>query len=271
MPHHCPSCGSSFETHRGLGVHHNKIHGESLPNRQCDNCDTRYYAPYQKKYCSDDCRQEAVTFENSANPNYNGEKTTTTCEICGSAFDYYPSNKEGVYCPDCVETEKWQSPPNIEGDRNPRWIGGRQDFECVMCGTTVERYPSDVPGEVILCSTTCRREWLSESFTGEGHPNWKGGGNEPYGEGWNEIRNRALGRDGYACAICSADESDIGRNPDVHHIIPVRAYIQSTRHNKKDAHRLANVITLCPSCHRKAEYGNISKPRLQFLTGEESS
>lgn len=136
-----------------------------------------------------------------------------------------------------------------------------------MCNEPIERYPSEITGDVTVCSEECRRSWLSESFTGDGHPNWKGGGNEPYGKGWNGVRQRALERDCYSCVICSKTEEEIGRNPDVHHIIPVRAFIDSDRYRKEDAHYLENVATLCIDCHRKTDFGKISKSRLRFLIG----
>ncbi|WP_123536860.1 HNH endonuclease [Halosimplex salinum] len=125
--------------------------------------------------------------------------------------------------------------------------------------------------DVAVCSEVCRREWLSESFTGDGHPNWKGSGNESYGPGWSDVRRRALERDDYQCIRCGATTDDIGRNPDVHHIVPVRRFIESDDHTKTDAHFLENVISLCISCHRKADHGKISKQRLRSRIDSEST
>ncbi|WP_458188795.1 hypothetical protein [Haladaptatus sp. NG-WS-4] len=61
----------------------------------------------------------------------------------------------------------------------------------------------------------------------------------------------------------------LGRNPDVHHIVPVRWFIKSDDHTLTDAHFLDNVISLCSSCHRKAEYGTISRDELLTLIGAE--
>ncbi|MFW6265850.1 MAG: HNH endonuclease [Halanaeroarchaeum sp.] len=54
-------------------------------------------------------------------------------------------------------------------------------------------------------------------------------------------------------------------------MIPVRKFIESDRHAKEEAHFIENVVTLCPSCHRKAEFGTISKPRLRYLIGKRGS
>lgn len=250
-----------FETQRGLRVHHSRQHDEHLPNRTCRNCNHEFYCRYEKRYCSDNCREESVSFSGSANPNYQGGKETTNCELCGRQFTYYPSEKEGLYCSMCVESETWQTTPTVRGDQHPRWKGGKVERPCTVCDEPVERYPSNI-SDVVVCSESCRRTWLSDEFTGEGHPNWKGGGNGPYGKGWNAVRKQALERDGYSCVVCSKSKSDIGRNPDVHHIIPVRFFIQSPDYSREDAHILENVISLCINCHRKADFDHISKVAL---------
>lgn len=250
-----------------MAVHHSQTHDERLPNRECENCGREFYCSHRKKYCSSDCRRESVSFEGVSNPNYQGKKEVTQCELCGDEFEYYPSEKEGLYCPNCVENEDWRTTPDVTGERNPRWKGGTEELECEVCGETVERYPSEIVGEVTVCSRECRRTWLSDSFAGDGHPNWEGGGSEAYGKGWNGVRREALERDGYECVVCSKDEAEIGRNPDVHHLVPVRRFIESDRHDKEDAHYLDNVASLCVDCHRKAEFGQISRTRLRFLIG----
>lgn len=268
--HECPSCGAQFDTRRGLGVHHSQVHGERLPNRKCANCGTGFYSDYAKKYCSESCLDESVSFEGESNPNYRGGKEVTECEICGNEFGYYPSDKEGLYCSDCVENEAWRTPPHLSGPEHPRWKGGKVEVECAVCDVTVERYPSNFTGEVAFCSETCQGEWLSESFTGEGHPNWEGGGAGPYGNGWNRVRKRALERDGHACVVCGKTSAEIGRNPDVHHVVPVRAFVESANHAKADAHHLENVVSLCVDCHRKADFGKIPKRELRSLIGADS-
>ena len=47
----------------------------------------------------------------------------------------------------------------------------------------------------------------------------------------------------------------MGREPDVHHITPVRDF-----EDPQDAHRLDNVVCLCRSCHRLAEIGEVPTP-----------
>ena len=72
--------------------------------------------------------------------------------------------------------------------------------------------------------------------------------NDPndYGPDWNRIRLAVRTRDGFRCQVCGAAES--GREHDVHHKIPFKAFTSTA-----EANRLDNLITLCSSCHRKAE------------------
>jgi len=261
--HHCPTCTRSFETRRGLGVHHSSVHDERLPNRKCDRCGERFYSESARAYCSEECHDVAVSYTGADNPNYRGGKETTACDICGDEFEYYPSEKDGLYCAECVENEPWRPRPSLEGEANPRWAGGKISLSCHSCGDTVERHPSEVAGEVTFCGPDCQAEWLSDAFTGEGHPNWEGGDTGPYGKGWNRVRRQALERDGYECVVCGKSKAEIGRNPDVHHIVPVRAFEQSDEYDRTDAHELGNVVSLCVGCHRKADFGTIQKSTLR--------
>lgn len=265
--HVCPTCGDSFDTRRGLGVHHSTSHDERLPNRDCAECGTAFYSDYEKKYCSDACHDAAVSYEGSDNPNYRGGKESTACEICGSTFGYYPSEKSGKFCAECVESKRWRTTPALEGTANPRWKGGKRRVSCDVCDREFERYPSAVTGNATLCGRDCLETWVSEEFTGAGHPNWRGGGNEAYGVGWNSVRERALERDGYACVICGDDAEALGRNPDVHHVVPVRVFVESPALTLEDAHTLDNVVSLCIACHRRAEFGYISRAELRWRAG----
>ena len=73
-------------------------------------------------------------------------------------------------------------------------------------------------------------------------------GNDPndYGSNWSTQRNKARARDGYRCQICGAPEA--GRQHDVHHRVPFRTFT-----SYQEANQLLNLVTLCRSCHRRAE------------------
>lgn len=74
---------------------------------------------------------------------------------------------------------------------------------------------------------------------------WRNDPND-YGPDWLQVRAAVRARDAYRCQACGAPEE--GRQHDVHHKIPFRAFP-----SPQQANRLENLITLCPACHRRAE------------------
>lgn len=267
MAFHCPTCTRTFETRRGLGVHHTSVHDEQLPNRTCDHCGTEFSCEYDKRFCSDSCLESAGVYAGSNNPNYRGGKEATDCERCGREFRYYPSEKPGKYCASCVESGGWRYRPSLIGEENPRWSGGMRQEACHRCGARIERYPSGFNSEHVFCGNDCRSRWLSREFTGPGHPNFKGGPIGSYGKGWAETRRQARERDENACVVCGTTKGELGRNLDVHHFLPVRAFLDSPVLDVSDAHYLGNVVTLCPPCHRRAERGDLSETTLREAAG----
>ncbi|HUV95729.1 MAG TPA: DEAD/DEAH box helicase [Anaerolineae bacterium] len=83
---------------------------------------------------------------------------------------------------------------------------------------------------------------------------WVGDRVEDRGPGWQRQRDLARRRDHYLCRWCGAPERP-GRQHHVHHIVPFRdfAWVPAQNENHRQANRLANLITLCPNCHRQAE------------------
>ena len=79
--------------------------------------------------------------------------------------------------------------------------------------------------------------------------------NDPndYGPDWQKTRDRVRARDGYKCQVCGTPETT--RQHDVHHKVPLRSFVRigSTEPAYRQANRLENLTTLCPSCHKKAE------------------
>ncbi len=73
-------------------------------------------------------------------------------------------------------------------------------------------------------------------------------GSDPnlYGPEWNRLRQKILLRDNYTCRACGQlFESSILH---VHHVQPFRTFADSAL-----ANQASNLVTLCPSCHHKAE------------------
>ena len=69
-------------------------------------------------------------------------------------------------------------------------------------------------------------------------------GPDRYGDDWNKIRLTVYKRDDYKCQECGITMSETKKAHHVHHIKP---FLDSGDNSLK------NLITLCPSCHRKIE------------------
>jgi DEAD/DEAH box helicase domain-containing protein len=128
----------------------------------------------------------------------------------------------------------------VTGFRKRSWLGGENLGE-----EPLELPPSDL-------QTT--GYWLSLSESTVAHlretGNWSNDPND-YGPEWTKIRDRVRARDGYCCQVCGAAEN--GRQHDVHHKIPLRQFKTLNGLDLVQAHRPDNLVTLCSSCHRKAE------------------
>jgi len=77
---------------------------------------------------------------------------------------------------------------------------------------------------------------------------------QEYGPSWPAARDAARARDGNRCRQCGAPQRE-GRQHDVHHVRPFRefGYIPGENRSDRLANELDNLITLCPSCHHRAE------------------
>lgn len=180
---------------------------------------------------------------------------TTTCVECSSTFEYYPSDKEGIYCSDCADNS-WGDENLIRGsgEKNTNWRGGSTQTECDNCGNEIDvRRWNNETYENNFCSTECLSSFRSSQYEGKSNPRYIDGESRQrrYGSGWRTARKEALNRDGFECRVCGKGREQIGRNPSVHHKKPVREF-----DDPQDAHYLENLITLCPKHHQQVEAGN---------------
>lgn len=193
-------------------------------DRECIGCGTVFkcYKSDKKLYCSKECRHAHL-------------HTTRKCKHCGIEFEILKSllktNASGNYC----STSCYHS-------------SGRNIITCKMCGQTavIKKHRGRK-----FCSHKCATQYNSK----ERHYRWVGPENKhtTRGRGWATIRAEVLTRDAYTCQKCGLKVRDNdrvrGSAPDVanvHHIIPYR----ETKDNS-----LSNLVTLCPSCHMKIEWG----------------
>jgi DEAD/DEAH box helicase domain-containing protein len=85
-----------------------------------------------------------------------------------------------------------------------------------------------------------------------------------YGPNWQQQRQTVLERDNFRCRTCGAAGSTLLH---VHHIRPFReyGYMPGENENYRLANKVDNLITLCPSCHRRAEAGQQTRSALGGL------
>lgn len=176
-------------------------------------------------------------------------RSTAECDRCGESFEYYPSDKPGVYCPDCVEDSE-----AFLGDPQER-DAERVERSCKHCGRSMSVLRSTVErGHGKFCGQECFADWLSENVVGEAHHQWEEG-NVKYGGDWWRVRRQALERDDHSCRRCGRTREGIGREPDAHRVERVRDF-----DDPQDAHRLDNVVSPCRRCHRRVEAGAVPAP-----------
>jgi len=93
-----------------------------------------------------------------------------------------------------------------------------------------------------------------QRMKGAGNPNYRGGAvGKEYGTNWDEQREKARERDGYACQVkgCGVPART------VHHIVPRRNF----KGHMEDANDLSNLITVCDHHHNLIECGKTPCPR----------
>lgn len=220
----CPTCGKSLSTEGGMRQHHTKIHGDPLPNRTCSGCEFEFYDPKARREFCEECNPNA----GEHNGNWRDAKERSECERCGDEFEYYPSGKNGVYCSDCVEESE-----EFLGDHYAEVHEiDRINRECDYCGVEMTVLASERDyGHGRFCSRDCLSNWMSENRRGKDHHQWIEG-KRKYSGKWCKARRMALSRDDYRCQNCGKTAEQIGRNPDVHHIVSLREF-----DDPQEAHR----------------------------------
>jgi len=204
------------------------------PSGECPDCGSNYQRLNQH-WAMSECGPQ------------DGAKKTYVCglESCGETFEDYPTRieargRETFYC--CKDHKH-------KAEREGEWV------ECSWCGDEMYKPPAqlDEMGDYAIdhhfCDKECEKQFKKANWVKQDHPLWKGGqgavnatrtllGDKP----WKEVSADVRARDGHVCQMCG--EFGVTRSLDVHHIIPV---VSGGTNNPE------NLITLCMSCHRKAE------------------
>jgi len=133
---------------------------------------------------------------------------------------------------------------------------------CFECGKEFYRKQSQVDpnNKHFFCSKKCQKKNIDYILRGSDHFRYIDGKSScKRGKGWVQTRKEIRERDNYTCQQCGKTEREIGKALDVHHIKPYRLF-----DNYGDANKSENLISLCPSCHHKADAELASKLRDQI-------
>jgi hypothetical protein len=201
------------------------------------------------RFCSAECRS---TYISKFNPASQQNRVRVKCAHCGRPMSMQPYRTKGVkhnFCSmECLGAYTAQQ----------RWEGHEPKtvtVQCFYCDNEFElaawAYASKRRrGQTrFFCDRACFSAWKSATWNGEANPAWKGGWT-PHGTGWDAIREVVRHEQDYQCADCGVTEEQLGKQLDVHHLVPARVFASSN-----EASQRQNLIGLCHPCHMKREWG----------------
>lgn len=172
MSFDCPSCGSCYDTKRGMKVHHSKVHGESISGEliNCTWCDDTF-RKYESDIESDEnhfcCRDCQTSWQSKNWCGENSPRSTlkpVDCDVCGDEVlrpKWQREKNDTFLCSDKCRAVKMKQ-VNTEGDSSGF------DYSCTNCREIFTR-SGRIEGDNKFCSNECQ----SEYFTGEHNPSWK--------------------------------------------------------------------------------------------------
>lgn len=208
--------------------------------------------PFKQKrdknhFCSQDCygewKSENVVGEN--HPRYNS--IDAVCDNCGNEITKQKCHYDNFDTHFCDENCRVEYQV---GENATNYQGGKEVVGCDYCDDDVELYSNKVNHyDHTFCDPECRSAWQSDNIGGPTHHWWTGGTsfyhsirrNLPDGS-WKGTSQDY--REGKNCENCGVSPSDLDRELDVHHIIPIKAGGTGSEYN---------LMALCHSCHQKAE------------------
>jgi ribosomal protein S27E len=254
----CSVCGEEYDNQQALNSHKGHKHPDSTRvTVECDHCGnekvvTQSAANKQDNhFCDNSCkyqyRSESEEWCGSNHHRYN--RVVVNCDYCGNELERLPGRVErhdNMYCDVECQSKYRKQEGMYEGEDNP--VYNSTTLECVQCGDEFTVPVSIADQGRKCCSKECGYEYVSETYSGKNSWNYTGYDNESYGDHWQETRDEVRERDSYECQDCGVNESELDRELDVHHIVPLRKF-----DTPKEANVIDNLISLCQSCHSKWE------------------
>lgn len=207
-------------------------------------------ARHDKLFCNKAC-YEAWRLEQSGAE----ERPCTNCgKLRRFSIDKLKRNSQFFCSTECRDI--WRS-QQIRGDKHPNWKG-LVTLTCDGCGKSFQRKREKIRAtQKHFCTERCMFDYMSREQRGEHHPYWSGGRFPYFGENWYEQRRKTRERDNYTCQHCSKTEQEIAKHLHVHHILP---------RGDGGTNELDNLISLCHSCHLKAEWAYARSKGLTLRT-----
>ena len=167
---------------------------------------------------------------------------TNICLHCGREYELSckAKLKTSRYCSRACKYDYFRA--NNRGENSTRWKGGERSKVCKGCGVTFHHQI----GRPLICfqrQKYCTKQCADQHgfrYSGEKHPNWKGG---------RQVRNmtkqlqwarKIFERDDYTCQDCGKRGGDL----QAHHIKGFTDYPDLRW-------ELSNGQTLCKPCHYK--------------------
>lgn len=244
----CEHCGKGYSKiyqarTNYCSIECQKAETEARHRRKCFFCGKEFVksSASSGKFCSHECYGESLKGKKP----HNFDQVEKICKNCGTAYlvarGYATSTYCSLKCAGMARQEKFTK-------------------TCIGCGIDFVVYRSQLKRQ--YCSHKCH----GKNVRGVSSPFWKGGIRRYYyGPNWQEQRDQARERDKHTCCHCGQKHKKGKRQFDVHHIVPFRTfgYIRGKNDHYLAANDLTNLITLCLSCHVRAENGKIAfQPKL---------
>jgi len=185
---------------------------------------------------------------------YKGGEVELTCENCGDSYEVAPYREDSSrFCSKDCQKSGQEHPV---GEDHPRYNGGKRQTFCENCGESFGYYKRQDGDKQRFCCQGCYDEAKQEMYKGEGNPVWRGGYAKYYGGNWDEQREAALERDDYTCQRCGVEASELDSSLHVHHKKRLGWFREEYDAPLwwQEANRLDNLVSLCPSCHKKVEW-----------------